>query len=516
MGRRLIALGATAALMALAACSGGDDPGTSDDATGGEATSGSAGGALTLGEISFPASFDVNGYSIAHYVGYFNAVYDTLIRQDGEGNLIPGLATEWEYDDTRTELTLTLREGITFTDGVAFDAEAVVANIENFQASATPDLSNAQYISDVTAVSDTEVVISLSAPDPMLTTWFTGSLGFQASPDSFDNPDVATNPVGTGPYTLDVDRTVVGSSYVYQRNPNYWDDSYHVYDTLTINYYETQTALLNALQGGQLDAATFSDVGSLPQVEGAGYEVVSSQLDWTGLIIFDRDGTVDEALGDVRVRQAINHAIDREGILEAIQLGYGTATSQVFGEATDGYLPELDEYYDYDPDAARTLLAEAGYGDGLELEMPSSSLIDSSLLATIQQQLSDVGISVGYTDVGSNFITDLLGGKFTSSWMQLASANDWQFAQLALVPNATFNPLGTEDDVTNGYIEIMQSGTDEEAAAAAQDFNRHVTEEAWFAPFYRVDTFWVAKPSVSITMAADNVSPYLYQIQPAS
>lgn len=512
MRRRLIALGAATALLALAACSGdGDDQGSGDGAAAGGDDS-----SLTLGEISFPASFDVNGYSIAHYVGYFNAVYDTLIRQDGEGDLIPGLATEWEYDETNTELTLTLRDDVTFTDDTPFDAEAVVANIEHFQGSATPDLSNAQYIEEVTAVDDTQVLISLSAPDPMLTTWLTGSLGFMASPESFDSPDAATNPVGSGPYTLDTDRTVVGSSYVFEKNPDYWDDSYHVYDTLTINYYETQTALLNALQGGQLDAATFSDVASLPQVENAGYEVVTSQLDWTGLVFFDRDGTADEPLADAQVRQAINHAIDREGILEAIQLGYGTATSQVFGEATDGYLPELDDRYDYDPDAARTLLAEAGYADGFEIVMPSSSLVDSSLLATIQQQLGEVGIVVTYTDVGSNFITDLLDGKFTSSWMQFASANDWQFAQLALVPNGTFNPFGTESEETDGYFEIMQTGSEEEAALAAQDLNRHITEEAWFAPFYRIDTFWVAKPSVSVTMAADNVSPYLYLIQPAS
>ncbi|WP_313554565.1 ABC transporter substrate-binding protein [Miniimonas arenae] len=514
--KALVAFGVAAALLTTAACSSGGSGESGTD--GGGATSGgdSSTASLTLGEVQFPTSFSVDGYSIAHQVAYFNAVFDTLIRQDGDGELVPGLATEWTYDDSRTQLTLTLREGVTFTDGAAFDADAVVANVEAFQASATADLSNAQYISSVEAVDPTHVLFTLSAPDPMLTRWLTGSLGYMASPASLTDPAAATNPVGTGPYTLDTAKTVVGSTYVFDKKADYWDDSYTVYDTLTVNYYETPTALLNALQGGQLDAATFSDVSSLAQVESAGYETTTSQLDWMGLILFDRDGTVDAPLGDVKVRQAINYAIDRAGILKAIQLDKGTVTSSVFGAATDGHDADMDSYYTYDVDKAKELMAEAGYADGFALTMPTTAGLNQSLLATIQQQLSEIGITVTFSDVGSNFITDLLGGKYTSSWMQLASANDWQFAQLALVPNATFNPFGTRSDETDALFTTMQTGTEDEAAEAAKEVNAYVTENAWFAPFYNIDNFWVAKPGVSITMATDNVSPYLYLIQPAS
>ncbi|MCV2394451.1 ABC transporter substrate-binding protein [Actinotalea sp. M2MS4P-6] len=512
MRRIVAAVGAAALTLGLAACGGGGGTTSSEDTS----TAASDHASLVIGELSYPTGFDVNGYSIAHYVQYFNAVFDTLIRQDGDGNLVPGLATEWTYDDARTTLTLTLQDGITFTDGSPFNADAVVANVENFQASSTPDLSNAQYVESVEAVDDTHVAYHLSAPDPMLTTWLTGSFGFMAAPDSFANPDVATNPVGTGPYTLNIDKTVTGSTYVFDKNPDYWDDSYVVYDTLTINYYETQTALLNAIQGNQVDAATFMDVTSMDQVEAAGYTVYTSQLDWMGLLFYDRDGTVDKPLGDVRVRQAINYAIDKQTILDVIQLGHGTVTSQPFGEATAGYQADLDDYYGYDPEKATSLLAEAGYADGFSLDMPNSSALNQDLLSAIQTQLADVGITVTLTDTGANFITDLLGGKFTSSWMQLASANDWQFAQLALVPNATFNMFGTQSPELDALFETMQTGTDEEAAAAAQEVNTYVVENAWFAPFYRIDNFYVGNSSVVVTPAADNASPYLYLIQPAS
>jgi len=509
MRKRLLALGASAVLL-LAACSGGGGSATS--------TAGSAGGSdtLTIGEISFPASWDVNGLSIAHYVTYFDAVYDTLIRQDGTGKLVPGLATDWSYNTARTKLTLTLRSGVKFTDGTDFNADAVVASVKAFKASSTPDLSNAQYISDVKATDATHVVYTLSAPDPMLTRWLTGSLGFMESPKSLTAANAKTNPVGTGPYTLDIAKTVTGSKYVFDKNPNYWDHSYHVYKTLTINYYESPTALLNALQGGQLDASTFADFSSLPQVQKAGYTVNRSQLDWSGLIIYDRNGKQDAPLGNVKVRQAINYAIDRAGVLKAIMDGNGTVTSSVFGKATAGYDPSLDSYYSYDPAKAKQLLTDAGYPNGFTLTMPSSSLINQSLLTTVQQELGAVGITVKYTDVGSNFVTDLLGGKFTSSWMQLASANDWQFAQLALVPKATFNPFHAGSSDANALLATMQSGSDADAAAAAKKLNTYVTENAWFVPFFRIDNLFLSNSHVKVTMAADNATPYLYLIQPAS
>ena len=80
---------------------------------------------------------------------------------------------------------------------------------------------------------------------------------------------------------------------------------------------------------------------------------------------------MDPALGDVKVRQALNYAFDREGLLTALQFDHGTVTTQVFPATSDAYDPELDSYYDYDPEKAKELLAEAGYPDGLTISMPA-------------------------------------------------------------------------------------------------------------------------------------------------
>ncbi|WP_448059736.1 ABC transporter substrate-binding protein [Cellulomonas hominis] len=509
MRRRIYTAGLVAAALALAACTGGS--GGTDDTSGTSDLS-----SITIGGIAYPTSLGLEGRSTAQQGLYFGAVYDTLLRQADDGSLAPGLATEWSYDDARTTLKLTLQEGVTFTDGTPLDADAVVANIKAFQESSTPDQANAQYISDIVADDATHLTITLSTPDPMLLRWFTGTLGWIQSVDSLTDPASATAPVGSGPYVLDTSATVTGSKYVYTKNPTYWDDSYERWDTLTLNYYDSQTALLNALQGGQLDAASYADPTTLEQVTSAGYTATTSEQVWSGLIFYDRDGTIDPALGDVRVRQAINYAFDRQTMVDTLLNGLGTVTSQAFGPGASGYVEDLDSYYTFDPDKAKELLAEAGYADGFTLSMPTAPGISPDLFTSIQQQLADIGITVTYTDAGSNFVTDLLAGKYTSSWMQLTSAIDWQFATLAVVPTAVFNSFHTENADVDALLTTVQTGTDDEATAAAQELNQYLVENAWFAPMYRIQSLYVAKDDVSVTMPIDTDIPYIYQIQPAS
>ncbi|NTW39158.1 MAG: peptide ABC transporter substrate-binding protein [Cellulomonadaceae bacterium] len=510
MRRRLVAAATAALVLALTACGGGSGT-TSDDSSDTSDLS-----SITIGEIAFPTSLGLEGRSTAHQGLFFGAVYDSLLRQADDGSLAPGLATEWSYDDARTTLSLTLRDDVTFSDGTALDADAVVANLLTFRDSSTPDAGNAQYITDAVADDATHVTITLSVPDPMLTRWFTGTLGWIQSPASLDDPESATTPVGSGPYVLDTENTVTGSVYVYTKNPDYWDDSFQRWDTFTINSYTDQSALLNALQGGQLDAATFLDAATLPQVESAGYTAVTSESVWSGLIFYDRDGTVDPALGDVRVRQAINYALDRETMLATLQAGAGTVTTQAFGPGTTGYDEDLDSYYSFDVDKAKELLAEAGYADGFSLNMPTTAGINPDVFTSVQQQLGDIGITVTLTDTGTNFVTDLLAGKYTSSWMQLTSAIDWQFTTLGVATTAPFNPFKNETAETAALLATMQSGTDDEATAAAQELNQYLVENAWFAPFYRIQTIYVSKPAITVQMPIDTDIPYIYQIQPAS
>ena len=190
------------------------------------------------------------------------------------------------------------------------------------------------------------------------------------SPKQFGASDEQTKPVGSGPYVLDTAKTVVGSKYVYTKNADYWAPDSVYYDNLVITVLADKQTQVNAIKGGQVTGLNVIDQTTLKEIEGAGFGIFPHELDWTGLMLMDHAGSVNEAIGKVEVRQAINHAIDRDAMLQAVAQGHGTVTGQVFPETSPGYDAALDEAYPFDPEKAKELLADAGYPDGFELDMP--------------------------------------------------------------------------------------------------------------------------------------------------
>lgn len=506
------ATAATIAITALAltGCAGGGGGGD----TGGGGGEGS-GGTLTLGAITSPLSFDPAEAEWGNRSAFFQAVYDTLLRTEADGTLSPWLATEWTYNEDNTVLTLTLRDDVTFTDGSALTAEVVAENLLRFRDGSGPDAGNLALVESVEASDETTVVITLSAPDPALLNYLGRDAGLVASGEVLENEDLATNPIGSGPYVLDTAATVTGTSYTYTANPDYWNPDVQYYDTLVINVYQDPTAALNAIKGGEANAVRLSTNDNLAEVEGAGWTVNQNELDFQGMLLLDRAGTQTPALGDVRVRQALNYAFDREGLLEAVQLGNGTVTTQVFPERSAAYDAELDDYYTYDPDRARELLAEAGYEDGFTLLMPSSPLLGTTTYTLIAQQLADIGITAEYTEPGTNFIADLLAPKFSASYFALEQNPDWQLINFMISPTAVFNPFKYADPQVDEYIEQIQFGDEATQESVAAELNRYIVEQAWFAPFYRVKGTMASDPNTSVEMLSTNAYPAIYDIKPA-
>lgn len=505
-----VAAAATAAL-ALSAC--GADGGTEGTA-GGETAATTSGGTLTLGAITSPLTFDPAGAEWGNRSPYYQAVYDTLLVATPEGTIEPWLATEWSYNEDGTELTLAIRDDVTFSDGSALDADAVVASMENFRTGNGPDVGYMTNVAGITAADASTVVVALSAPDPAFLNYLTRTAGLVASPASLESEDLPTTPVGSGPYVLDTSASVTESSYVYTRNPDYWNPEAQHYDELRINVLADPTAALNAIQAGEANGVKLSTNDNLDQVEGAGWTVNANELDFQGLLLLDRGGEQSEPLGDVRVRQAINYAFDREGMLEAVQNGYGTVTTQVFPETSAAYDPALDDRYTYDPDRARELMAEAGYADGFAIEMPSTPVLGASTYTLIAQQLDEIGITVENTDPGNNFIADLLAPRFPAAFMALEQNPDWQLIQFMISPSAVFNPFGYSDPEVTRMIEEFQYGDEATQERVVAELNEYLVEQAWFAPFYRVQGSFATDPSTSVEMLPSNAFPNLYDFVP--
>jgi peptide/nickel transport system substrate-binding protein len=283
-----------------------------------------------------------------------------------------------------------------------------------------------------------------------------------------------------------------------------------------MNVYADPTATLNAIQGGQVNVSSLTDNTAIPQIEGAGFTAVASELDWQGLLLSDREGKLTPALKEVKVRQAINYALDRAAILKTLGAGYGTVTEQVFPTYSPSFDEKLDKTYSYDVDKAKQLMSEAGFADGFTLAMPRVNLLPAASFTLIADQLSKIGITVQYTDEQiSDYISKILGAQYSASIFQLQQdPTDWQLSQFQIAAAAPWNTFHIADPTVEGLIAQIQTGDEATAAKAGQDLNKYVVENAWFAPFFRGQNTKVVDANTKIEMQAGNTWPYLWNIQP--
>ena len=511
--RLVAALAAGALALGLAACS----PGSNDAGS----TTGSSTTAplLTLGQIIEPTSFDPAVSQEGNSMPYYQAVYDTLIKRAPDGTLEPMLATEWTYNDDRTALTLTLRDDVTFSDGAAFDADGAKANIEHFLEAKGPQANQAASITSVEATDATTLVITLSAPDPSLEYSLASSLGFMASPDAIGSEDIASTPVGSGPYTLDSASTIVGSEYTFVRNADYWGDALP-YDSIKFVLLTDETARVNALRSGQINAAVFTAPSTAQELESSGFTVEGQLGDFSGFVFFDRTGQLNPAFADPRVREALTISIDKEALLENVGQGRGELTNQIFPSDDFSYDKALDtdDRFAYDPDRAKQLLADAGYASGLTVTMPISPVFDPSIYTTIEQNFSDIGVTMERVEFGpGQTIPALLGGQFAITYFTLATFNDWTTVRQYLAPDAPWNSLKTEDADLAELIKAYQyATTDDERTTAGQAMNEYVVDNNWFGVFSRVLSTYGHDDTVSVELQTQQAVPSIYNYSPAN
>lgn len=513
-GRLAAALTMSLALV-LAGCAGGESPAESETTEGTTSDAGSTGGTLTIANAQMEPSFDPTQANGGVYLPYYQAVYDSLVRRGPDGTIEPMLATDWEYDADRTVLTLNLRDDVTFTDGTALDAAAVKANLDAFRNGNGPTTSSLASVEDVEAPDATTIVITLSAPDPSLLDRLGATSGFVASPAAIEAGGLATAPVGSGPYELDAARTVPSSQYTFVKNEDYWDPELQKYDEIVLKNIADPTATLNALLSGQVDAARLT-AKTAQQARGAGFTEVLYPSQWNGLLIRDREGTLVPELAIPEVRQAIAYAIDRETIVEQVYQGLGEVTNQIFDPSTTAYVPELDNRFPYDPDKARELMAEAGV-DGFSMKMPQfDEWIDPAEAAAIAQNLADIGITVNWEPIPPGQIKTVLADTvYPVIWWSLSSASPWLTATKLVAPYANYNTFGVEDPVVNDLLGPLQTGTDEEQAAAGQELNEYITEQVWFVPIQRPSQVYFTAPEVTVVPQAQETDPAIYNYSPA-
>ncbi len=510
---KLTAASLSAGALGLSGCADDDKGDTATENGNGDGQGG--GGKLVMGLITAPTTFDPAGAEWGNRLPYYQAVYDTLLLATTEGTIEPWLATDWSYDEPQTTLTLTIRDDVTFSDGEKLDAAAVVFSMNHFKEGTGPDVGYMRNVNTIEESNPTTVVVTFTAPDPAFLNYLTRTAGLVMSPAAVDNPDLPTNPVGSGPYTLDVGNTVTDTSYTFVKREGYWNPDAQNYDTIVMRVFQEPTATLNAIRAGEINYAKLSSADTFDEAKSAGWTLNTNELDFQGLLLLDRAGETVPELADVRVRQAINHAMDRPALLEAVALGYGTVTAQVFPTTSAAYDEALDERFPYDVDKAKSLMAEAGLADGFSMEMPSSPVLGSTVYTLVAQALAEIGITVTYVDPGNNFIADLLAPKWAAAFMALEQNPDWQLTQFMIAPDAVFNPFGFADEQVTAWLEEYRTADDARRDEIIKELNTYIVEQAWFAPFYRIEGVVATDPETQVTMLPTNTLPNIYDIVPA-
>ena len=314
-----------------------------------------------------------------------NNIYDPLLRVTTDGELVEGLATSWDVSDDGLTLTFKLRENVKFSNGDACDASAVVASFQRLQAQDSP--RNSEYAGySFSAPDETTVVATCEELNVVALTDF--AYAWSAVVDAKVADDLASHPVGTGPYVLD--EWTPQQSVTLTANDSYWGDAPR---TRTVKLVEIPdaTTQLSSLRTGDVDWI-LADSSQVSAFQGDdAFQVIESPTNAVQLMAMR---CTNEALSDERVRQAINMAVNKDELIQTVWWGYGQKIGSHYPTVLKDYV-DCNDTYAYDPDGARELLRQAGYDSGLTLRMrlPKDYPFYVSAGQMIADYLSQVGVT---------------------------------------------------------------------------------------------------------------------------
>lgn len=369
--------------------------------------------AMTTSDVPTTGGIPDNGSEGGRFAGY--PIYDGLVNWDftntsGPAGLTPGLATSWSVDpDDKTKWIFNLREGVQFHDGTTMTADDIIWNLDRHLNEAAPHFDSIQAptyrtytgsIAKYEKIDDLTVAIYTKEPFSMLD--YLISRVFIVSPSQYEKVgnwlDFQATPSGTGPFK--VVAVTPRTSIELERFDAYWDKTrvpkVEKLILLPIPDSNTRTA---ALRSGQVDWIEVPAPDSIPSLVSAGFNIVTKP--YPHIWSWRMNTTEASPLSDVRVRRALNYAIDRDAMVELLN---GTAIPAIgIYPQNDPYFGSPEHIYSYDPDLARSLLAEAGFGTDNPLKLivnlptaGSGNMVPLAMSELVQLYLAEVGVTVEY------------------------------------------------------------------------------------------------------------------------
>ena len=513
-----VALVAAVTAVSLTAC------GSSSTASSSSA-SGASGASANSVNISLSADAAPNGYDPLLYsqgqYQFFSGLYDALFVTATNGTVEPNLVSKFVTSSDKLKLTLTLKDGVTFTDGSTLDAALVKANLDRRN---NPGLAaygqiakgGASEIVAVAAPDAKTVVVTWKAPQATGQNNLADEAGVIVGKTAAATPSsLTTTPDGSGPYTLDTGKTTRASTYTLDKNAKAWNAGAFAFDNIVFKVITDPQALANAVVSGQADIGTQLDGETVPLVKSK-QSVVAVGGTIVGFPVADKTGKTNKAFSDVRVRQALSYAIDRATIVKELHPG-ARATAQLFPKSATGFDPALDKEYAYNPAKAKELLTAAGYPDGFKIDLTVLGQPTTDQIA-VQKQLEQVGVTLNFitaTSTDAEFAAaktqPLLFGPF-------AVGNQPQGFVAGVVYGGFMNLQKASDPDIGSALGKALSSSGAEQATALKALNDAITNKGWYLPIYEdfIYTGYNAKKVAVPAYAGTNGWLVLTSIKPAA
>jgi peptide/nickel transport system substrate-binding protein len=500
--RRLVRGGSLVAVAALAlgtiaACGGVNNGGAANGSTPtssgtGKAPTGAVGGTLTV-QFNSPVSLNpaLEGTSESDIV--FGALdYDSLIYQLGNGTFVPDLATSWSYvSGSKNEIfDMTIRSGVHFSDGSLLTPASVVNSLAYFKKADGPQAGYLATLASATVTGANTVRLTFSAPEPDLPFLLSQyqDIGQIIGPQGIAHPGtLTTTSDGTGPYVVDASQSVANSQYLLTTNAHYWNPAAVHYKQVVVKVMADPQTALSAAQSGQVGALLSLPSTAQNTAKADNLQVYAQPFSIASLILMGRSDP-KSPLANLKVRQALNDAVDRSQLATGLGGGSAVPTDEFALPGATGYDPAEANTYTYDVAKAKSLLAQAGYASGFTLPVLDTLALDPNgdIGAALKTEFAAIGVTVNLTEVPSpaQLIPASLSKQYGAViWPLSQNGSGFPYAvQFAMAPFT--NVFGTTSTELDGLLATAGALPSSASGAAYEKVGDFLTDNAWFVPLF--------------------------------
>ena len=345
-------------------------------------------------------------------------VFEGLMKPTPNGDLTPAIAESYEVSEDRMTYTFHLREGVQFHNGKTVTAEDVVYSIQRCAAATETGIVQVEafsVIQDIKTPDDKTVAITISEPSNEFISYMTTAI----LPADYDKQDTA--PVGTGPFKF-VSRTAQ-DSVVLEKFDGYWGTPAQL-DKVTLKIIENADSLMMSLQSGAIDLCAHLTSTQVAQL-GENFDVAEGTMNLVQALYLNN---AEKPFDDVRVRQALCYAVDKQEIIDLAFDGYGSPIGSSMYPAFGKYFDDsLTNYYTKDVEKAKALLAEAGYPGGFDMTItvPSNYKPHMDTAEVLVQQLAQIGVNAAIEPIEwESWVSDVyVGRQFQSTVVGVDASN---------------------------------------------------------------------------------------------